>query len=94
MNLQILNFSLLQFSDRKHNNICQQPSLTKMGLLGLLGFLLNEMDFAGFFGFDDIAGFEKMVILRFLIFGFVFLDLSLSSCLRHILISIYVVFSF
>ena len=65
-----------------------------MGLLGLLGFLLNEMDFAGFFGFDDIAGFEKMVILRFLIFGFVFLDLSLSSCLRHILISIYVVFSF
>ena len=47
-----------------------------------------------FFGFDDIAGFKKMVILRFLIFGFVFLDLSLSSCLRHILISIYVVFSF
>ena len=52
------------------------------------------MDFAGFFGFDDIVGFEKMVILRFLIFGFVFLDLSLSSCLRHILISIDVVFSF
>ena len=52
------------------------------------------MDFAGFFGFDDIAGFEKMVILRFLFFGFVFLDLSLSSCLRHILISIDVVFSF
>ena len=45
-------------------------------------------------GFDDIAGFEKIVILRFLIFGFVFLDLSLSSCLRHILISIYVIFSF
>ena len=45
-------------------------------------------------GFDDIAGFEKMMILRFLIFGLVFLDLSLSSCLRHILISIYVVFSF
>ena len=45
-------------------------------------------------GFDDIAGFEKMVILRFLIFGFVFLDLRLSSCLRHSLISIYVVFSF
>ena len=39
-----------------------------MGLLGLLGFLLNEMDFAGFFGFDDIVGFEKIVILRFLIF--------------------------
>ena len=89
--MQILNFSLLQFSDRKHNNICQQPSLTKMGLLGLL---LNEMNFAGFFGFDYIAGFEKMVILSFLIFGFVFLDLSLSSCLRHILILIYVVFSF
>ena len=40
--------------------------------MGLLGFLLNEMNFAGFFRFDDIAGFEKMVILRFLIFGFVF----------------------
>ena len=37
------------------------------------------MDFAGFFGFDDIAGFEKIVILRFLIFGFVFLDLSLGN---------------
>ena len=59
--------------------------------MGLLGLLLNEMDFAGFARF---AGFEKMVILRFLIFGFVFLDLSLSSCLRHILISIDVVFSF
>ena len=31
-------------------------------------------------GFEDIVGFEKMVILRFLIFGFVFLDLGLCSC--------------
>ena len=45
-------------------------------------------------GFDDIDGFEKMVILRFLIFGFVFLDLGLSSCWRHTLILIHVVFSF
>ena len=31
-------------------------------------------------GFDDFVGFEKIVILRFLIFGFVFLDLGLCSC--------------
>ena len=34
-------------------------------------------------GFEDIAGFEKMVILRFLIFGFVLLfktHLDLNSC--------------
>ena len=45
-------------------------------------------------GFDDIAGFEKIVILRFLIFGFVLLNLGLCSCLQHTYILIHVIFSF
>ena len=44
------------------------------------------LDYFRDLGFDDFVGFEEMVILRSLIYGFVFLDIGLCSycsCSRH-----------
>ena len=57
--------------------------MIEVGLLGLLEMGFSEfeiffvwigcvvfLDYFGALGFDDFVGFEKMGILRFLIFGF------------------------
>ena len=45
-------------------------NLLEMGFSEFEIFLFGLIRYFGALGFDDFAGFEKMVILRFLIFGF------------------------